>query len=66
MRNEGMTEGPELVYSTGNARIDTMLRGAVGIFEAAFPDRVRGYYLFGSHMDGSAVGISDLDIFVVF
>ncbi len=66
MSNEGAPEGPKLVCSTGNARTDAMLRGAVGIFEAAFPTRVRGYYLFGSHMDGSAVGISDLDIFVVF
>lgn len=66
MSNEGAPEGPKLVYSTGNARTDAMLRGAVGIFEAAFPGRIRGYYLFGSHMDGSAVGISDLDIFVVF
>lgn len=61
-----MTEERGLVYSTGNARTDTMLRGAVGIFEAAFPGRIRGYYLFGSQMDGSAVATSDLDLFVVF
>ncbi len=58
--------GLELRFSTGHPRIDTMLRGAVGIFEAAFPGRIRGYYLFGSHADGSAVAASDLDIFVVF
>lgn len=58
--------GPELRFSTGHPRIDTILRGAVGIFEAAFPDRIRGYYLFGSWVDGSAVASSDLDLFVVF
>jgi len=59
-------DGPELRCSTGNVRVDTALRGAIGIFEAAFPGRIRGYYLFGSQMDGSAVAISDIDLFVVF
>ncbi len=58
--------GLALRFLTGTPCIDTMLRGTVGIFEAAFPGRVRGYYLFGSYADGSAIGISDLDLFVVF
>lgn len=35
-------------------------------FDASFPDRIRGYYLFGSRADGSAVESSDLDCFIIF
>lgn len=31
-----------LLVSTGNATVDTTVRGLVGIFEAVFPDRVAG------------------------
>jgi len=55
-----------LHHATGDARIDTLLCGAIGVFEAAFPGRILGYYLFGSHADGSAVANSDIDVFVVF
>jgi hypothetical protein len=55
-----------LTYSTGHERIDTILRGLVGIWEMAFPDRVRAYYLTGSYSDGTAMPSSDVDLSVLF
>lgn len=55
----------ELQYATGDRRIDQVLRGVVGVFEAAFPGRVRAYYLLGSYANGSAVPTSDLDMGVL-
>jgi hypothetical protein len=43
-----------------------MLRGAVGIFEAAVRGRIRGDDPFGSRTDGSAVTASDRGVFVAF
>jgi len=51
-----------LLNTTGHQRIDDIIRGLIGIFEAAFPDRIRAYYLAGSYADGSAVPLSDIDI----
>ena len=47
-----------LLTSTGQRSVDGILRGVVGLFEAVFPDRVRGYYLGGSYADGTAVPAS--------
>ncbi len=47
-------------------RVDRALREAVDAFEAAFPGRVRGYYVEGSHADRTGVTSSDLDLTVVF
>jgi predicted nucleotidyltransferase len=55
-----------LLNTTGHQRIDDIIRGLIGIFEAAFPDRIRAYYLAGSYADRSAVPLSDIDIRVVF
>lgn len=55
-----------LHFSTGDAAIDARLQAIVARYEAAFPARICGYYLFGSHADGSAVPASDLDLVVVF
>lgn len=55
-----------LRYATGDRRINQILRGVVGVFEAAFPGRVRAYYLLGSHGNGSAVPTSDLDMGILF
>jgi predicted nucleotidyltransferase len=55
-----------LLYTTGHKRIDDIIRGLIGIFEAAFPDRIRACYLAGSYADGSAVPLSDIDIRLVF
>jgi hypothetical protein len=46
--------------------VDAFLRQAVETFEGAFPTAVSGYYLIGSYADGSAVGMSDLDLVVLF
>ncbi len=51
-----------LQYATGDRRIDQILCGVVGVFEAAFPGRMRAYYLLGSYSNGSAVPTSDLDM----
>ena len=55
-----------LLESTGADPIDRILRGLIGLIEASFPDRVRGYYLDGSYANGSAVATSDIDLRVVF
>jgi hypothetical protein len=55
-----------LNFSTGNQQIDHAIQGIVGIFEAAFPQRIRSYYLVGSYVDGSATPFSDIDIRVIF
>jgi|SRR5450432_363929 Polymerase beta, Nucleotidyltransferase len=46
--------------------IDETLQNIVCVFEAAFPTRIRGYYLNGSQADGTAVDGSDIDITIVF
>ena len=55
-----------MLTSTGDPRIDAILQGVVGIFETAFPDRVRGYYVTGSYADSSAILSSDIDGFILF
>lgn len=55
-----------LLNSTGNQRVDNILRGVIGIFETIFPNRIRGYYLVGSYADGTAVSTSDIDMKILF
>ncbi|MDQ2713733.1 MAG: hypothetical protein M3Z08_02365 [Chloroflexota bacterium] len=55
-----------LLTSTGNVHVDRLLSGLIGIFEAAFPARVQGYYVQGSYADRSGVATSDIDIEIVF
>jgi hypothetical protein len=55
-----------LAEPTGNPAADRIVRGVIGIFERAFPDRVRGYFLRGSYASATATAGSDLDMFVVF
>ena len=52
--------------STGIDQIDQTMTGLVNLVEMVFPDRVRGYYLEGSYVDGSANMLSDLDMVIVF
>lgn len=52
--------------SIGNERIDRILRGTVGIFEIAFPGRIRACYVDGSHADSTSVVTSDLDTTIIF
>lgn len=52
--------------STGNDRADDILSGAVGLWEQAFPGRIRGYYLSGSYANATATPTSDLDLTILF
>ncbi|TCO47844.1 nucleotidyltransferase-like protein [Kribbella antiqua] len=56
----------ELIESTGDGRCDKIVQGLIGIFDSAFPGRVRGFYLRGSHASGTPIAGSDLDLFIVF
>ncbi len=58
--------GPELIESTGDRRCDAITQGLIGIIDIAFPDRLRGVYLRGSRVGGTAVEGSDLDLYVIF
>ncbi len=51
---------------TGDERVDALLRATLTTFEAAFPRRVRGYYLLGSAADGTSVSTSDVDLVILF
>ncbi|HEY7091673.1 MAG TPA: hypothetical protein VH393_00745 [Ktedonobacterales bacterium] len=55
-----------LIAATENALVDALLHEIVTHFEAAFPGRVRGYYVIGSYSDASSVSTSDLDLDIVF
>ena len=55
-----------LLTSTGNRQIDDILRGVIGVFEAAFPGRTRAYHLVGSYADSTALPESDIDFGVLF
>jgi hypothetical protein len=59
-------ENLALCATTGDQRTDMLLQGTIGVLEACFPNRIRGYYLVGSYANGSAVASSDLDVVVVF
>lgn len=56
----------ELLNPTGNPAIDKALTGLIGIYETAFPARIRAYYLTGSFADGSATPDSDIDLNAIF
>ena len=51
---------------TGNRQIDKILEGIVGIYKTVFPKRIRGYYLLGSHANGTALERSDIDLVIRF
>jgi len=55
-----------LLFDTGHAKIDRVLRDIVGTLETVFPGQFRSHYLSGSYAEGAAVRTSDLDLFVVF
>ncbi len=61
-----MSTAIELLYATGHAKIDEIIRGAVELTELLVPGRVRAYHLLGSYANGSAITSSDLDIAVIF
>jgi predicted nucleotidyltransferase len=56
----------ELAATTGNQAVDSAVLAIVGLFEAAFPERLRGVYVEGSYADDSAVATSDVGLIVLF
>ena len=58
-------ESVTLLASTGSQQIDDILRGAIGILEITFPERIKAYYLHGSFFDDTAIPTSDIDLFLV-
>ncbi|GAB5491525.1 MAG: hypothetical protein Phog2KO_17400 [Phototrophicaceae bacterium] len=57
---------PRLIQSTNNTVIDTYIEAIINIYESAFPNRIRGYYLVGSYGDNTAIANSDIDMEIVF
>jgi len=55
-----------LLTSTDDERADTILGGAVSLWERVFPQRIRGYYLSGSYANATATPTSDLDLTILF
>lgn len=55
-----------LSYTTGIQQIDSTLTIIVSRFEQTFPQRVRGYYLIGSVVEQTVVGLSDIDGCIIF
>jgi len=54
-----------LAASTGDENVDALLREVISRVEQALPERIRGYYVVGSHADGSALLASDIDLTIV-
>ncbi len=48
------------------AQADDIFGSIVKTFESHFPERVCAYYVIGSYSDGTAVRLSDIDVFVIF
>ena len=55
-----------MLTTTDNPTADRILQGLVGILEAVFPGRIRGYYLEGSYADQTALTTSDIDLIILF
>jgi predicted nucleotidyltransferase len=56
----------DLLFSTHDDLADDLLRGVINVWEAVFPQRIRGYFLSGSYVDGTPTPTSDLDLAIVF
>ena len=54
-----------LAASTGNPRMDAIVRGGIAQFLSALPGRLRAVYVLGSYADASAVLTSDLDLALI-
>ncbi|MEO1643689.1 MAG: nucleotidyltransferase domain-containing protein [Chloroflexota bacterium] len=55
-----------LSVSLPNEHLQTLLESVIIIYEAAFPERVRGYYVVGSMSSNTAIPNSDIDMYVLF
>ncbi len=56
----------EMFYTVGYPHIDRAIAAVVTLYEAAFPERIRGYYLVGSLSRGTATANSDIDMEIIF
>lgn len=59
-----MTEGV-LAASTGNARMDAIVKGTLSRVHESLPGRLIAVYVLGSYADASAVVTSDLDLVLI-
>ncbi len=57
---------PQLEQSTHDKTSDVYIEAIINIYESAFPNRVRGYYLVGSYGDDTYISNSDVDMEIVF
>lgn len=56
----------EMRHMVGLTHIDRMIAAVISIYEAAFPGRIRAYYLVGSLSRGTANANSDIDMEIIF
>jgi hypothetical protein len=52
--------------SVDSTTADTLIGGLMGIYETAFPGRIRSCYVEGSYADGTELTTSDIDLTLVF
>jgi hypothetical protein len=62
----GLMSLPDLLHVVGYPHIDRTIAGVIAVYEVAFPERIRGYYLVGSLSRGTAGTNSDIDLEIVF
>jgi hypothetical protein len=55
-----------LLVAPEDPKVCLILEGVIGIYETAFPGQIGGYYLTGSHAEGNALPVSDIDLTVLF
>jgi len=55
-----------LAASTGSAIADHIMCAIIGLFDLAFPGRLRSCYIDGSYADGTETARSDIDVTIVF
>jgi NTP pyrophosphatase (non-canonical NTP hydrolase)/predicted nucleotidyltransferase len=53
-------------HTFGALAVDLPVIETIQRFEAAFPDRIRSYFMLGSYADHHAVDGSDIDMYVLF
>ncbi len=57
---------PQWDHLIPDPRVQSILRGVIGLIDVVFPGRIRGFYLLGSQSDGTTVALSDIDLIVLF
>ncbi len=57
-----MEQIPELIDPPMDPQVCRILQGIIALYETVLPGRIEGYYLQGSHADGTAVAASDIDL----